>query len=90
MPYPTLPATLASGIVSIYGAGDNVVGISGIAPNPGFYFGEINQVNIYSAYTIGDSVMFSESAVSSRLSYSNWPYTLLDETKIILTESGAL
>jgi len=43
-------------------------------------------VNIYSAYTIGDSVMFPNEAVNSRVSYSNWTYTLLDETKIILIE----
>ena len=86
MPYPTLPATLSSGIVSIYGEGDAASIVSGLVPSPGFYFGEINQVSIYSNYNIGDSVMFSESAINSRVIYSNWPYTLLNEDKIVLIE----
>jgi hypothetical protein len=86
MPYPTLPATLSSGIVSIYGEGDIASVVSGLVPSPGIYFGEINQVSIYSAYTIGDSVMFPESAINSRVVYANWPYTLLEEDKIILIE----
>lgn len=86
MPYPTLPATLSSGIVSIYGEGDSTSIVSGLVTVPGFYFGEINQVNIYSSYTIGDSVMFPESGVNSRVIYAGWPYTLLDETKIVLIE----
>jgi hypothetical protein len=90
MPYPTLPATLASGIVSIYGAGDSISTVSGLLTSPNIFFGEINQVSIYSAYSIGDSVMFPNGAVNSRVSYLNWTYTLLDETKIILTESAAL
>lgn len=85
-PYPSLPATLSQGIVSIYGAGDSVSSISGLVPNPDFFFGEINQVSIYSAYSTGDSVLFAESAVVGRLSYSNWPYTLVEESKIILIE----
>lgn len=86
MPYPTLPATLSSGIVSIYGEGDSTSIVSGLVTVPGFYFGEINQVNIYSAYNIGDSVMFPENGVNSRVIYAGWPYTLLDETKIVLIE----
>lgn len=86
MPYPTLPATLSSGIVSIYGNGDSVSVVSGLVPSVGFYFGEINQVSIYSAYTIGDSVMFPQSAVNSRVVYANYPYTLLEEDKIVLIE----
>jgi hypothetical protein len=86
MPYPTLPATLSSGIVSIYGAGDGVSVVSGLVPTPGFYFGEINQVSIYSAYAVGNSVMFPENAVSSRVLYLNDPYTLVKESEIILIE----
>ena len=84
--YPTLPATLSSGIVSIYGAGSEISVVSGLGSTPGFYFGEINQVNIYSAYNIGDSVMFPETGVYTRVSYADWPYTLVDESKIILIE----
>ena len=86
MPYPTLPATLSTGIVSIYGAGDSVSVVSGLTPTPNFYFGEINQVNIYSAYNIGESIMFPEAAVSTRVLYGNWPYTLVHEDKIVLIE----
>jgi hypothetical protein len=86
MPYPTLPATLSTGIVSIYGAGDSVSVVSGLVTTPGFYFGPINQVSIYSAYNIGDSVMFPESAISSRVLYLNDPYTLVKESEIVLIE----
>lgn len=86
MPYPTLPATLSSGIVSIYGEGSSVSTVSGLLTSPNIYFGEINQVSIYSSYNIGDSVMFPESAINSRVAYNNWTYTLLNETKIILIE----
>lgn len=84
--YPTLPATLSSGIVSIYGPGSEISVVSGLGSTSGFFFGEINQVNIYSAYNIGDSVMFPEGGVYTRVSYADWPYTLVDESKIILIE----
>ena len=88
-PYPSLPATLSQGIVSIYGTGDSVSIVSGLVPNPNFFFGEINQVGIYSSYITGDSVLFGESSVVTRVLYSNWPYTLVEESKIILIESVA-
>lgn len=86
MSYPTLPATLSQGIVSIYGLGDTIGYVSGITTIPGFYFGPINQVSIYSSYNVGDSVMFPESAIHTRIDYGNNPYTLIDENKIILIE----
>lgn len=86
MPYPTLPATLSTGIISIYGVGSTISTVSGLVSNPGFYFGEINQVNIYSSYAIGDSVMFPENAINTRVAYSDWPYTIIEEAKIVLIE----
>lgn len=87
--YPSLPATLSQGIVSIYGAGDSISIVSGLSPNPDFFFGEINQVGIYSSYSTGDSVLFGESSVITRVVYNNWPYTLIEEGKIVLIESAA-
>lgn len=87
---PTLPATLTNGIISIYGAGSNVSEESGIqVQNISFYFGYINQVNVYSAYSVGDSVMFDEGGVVTRVIYSGWPYTLVNEDKVILIETVA-
>lgn len=84
--YPTLPATLSSGIVSIYGLGSETSIYSGLGTAPGYYFGEINQTSIYSNYIIGDSVMFPEDSIKTRVSYSDYPYTLIEESKIILIE----
>ncbi len=81
-----LPSILSQGIVSIYGGGSDF-GVSGIGLlNQNFYFGMIDQVSIYSSYSIYDSVMFGSDAIKARVLYSGWPYTLIDETKIILTE----
>ena len=80
-----LPAILSQGIVSIYGT--NNLGISGINPiGNGFYFGEIDQVSIYSSYSIYDYVLFSQDAIKARVVYSGFSYTLVDESKIILIE----
>jgi len=87
---PTLPAVLTNGIISIYGAGSNVSQESGIeVQNISFYFGYINQVNVYSAYSVGDSVMFQDSSVVTRVIYDNWAYTLVNEDKVILIETPA-
>ncbi len=81
-----LSAILSEGIVSIYGGGSDF-GVSGIEIfNQDFYFGMIDQVSIYSSYSIYDSVMFGSDAIKARVFYAGWPYTLVDETKIILTE----
>lgn len=87
MPYSSLPATLSTNIVSIYGGGNDIGYVSGLSTlSNNFYFGEINQVSIYSSYTVGDSVLFGEDAIRSKVLYGGFPYTLIDETKIILIE----
>lgn len=81
----SLPANLSSGIISIYGTSN--YGISGIGvTNSNFYFGMIDQVSIYSSYSIYDYVLFSADAIKATVTYADFPYTLVDETKIILTE----
>ena len=80
----SLPAILSQGIISIYGA--NSTGISGISVVGDFYFGEVNQVSVYSAYSIYDYVLFPEDAIRARVSYADYPYTLIDESKVILIE----
>ncbi len=81
-----LPAVLSQGVISIYGGGSDY-GVSGIGLlNQNFYFGMIDQVSIYSSYSIYDFVLFGSDAIKTRVLYAGWPYTLVDETKIILTE----
>ena len=81
-----LPATLSQGIISIYGGGSDF-GVSGISLlNSGFYFGMVDQVSIYSSFSIYDNILFSEDAIKARLLFIDYPYTLLDETKVILIE----
>lgn len=79
-----LPAILSQGVVSIYGTSGS--GISGINIDSGFYFGPIDQVSIYSSYSIYDYVMFSEDAIKAVVTYNGFPYTLIDENKVILIE----
>jgi len=83
-----LPATLSEGIISIYGGGSDF-GVSGISVlNSGFYFGMVDQVSIYSSFSIYDNILFSEDAIKARLLFVDYPYTLLDETKVILIEQA--
>jgi hypothetical protein len=83
-----LPATLSQGIISIYGGGSDF-GVSGISLlNSGFYFGMVDQVSIYSSFSIYDNILFSEDAIRARLLFIDYPYTLLDETKVILIEQA--
>jgi hypothetical protein len=83
-----LPATLSQGIISIYGGGSDF-GVSGISLlNSGFYFGMVDQVSIYSSFSIYDNILFSEDAIKARLLFIDYPYTLLDETKVILIEQA--
>jgi hypothetical protein len=84
----SLPATLSQGIISIYGGGSDF-GVSGISVlNSRFYFGVVDQVNIYSSFLIYDNILFSEDAIVARLLFIDYPYTLLDETKVILIEQA--
>jgi hypothetical protein len=83
-----LPATLSEGIISIYGGGSDF-GVSGISIlDSGFYFGMIDQVSIYSSFSIYDNILFSQDAIKAKVLYLDYPYTLLDETKVILIEQA--
>lgn len=82
-----IPATLKPGIVSIYGAGSPSVN-GFVPPDSNFLFGVIDQSWAASPlfFIVGKSVMFKEGDVITRIVYSNWPYTLVPEDKIILRE----
>lgn len=83
-----LPINLAAGQVLIYGAGVEA-GLTGIVPsNTIFKFG-----NIYQAYDGGavfvygnPAVMWNEKDEICRLIYLGYPYTLIEQAKLVGTE----
>ena len=84
-----LSAVLGSGLISIYGAGSNTSTVTGmIVPDNRFFFGVIDQTwnGVNGNVTIGQSVLFQESDVFTRLVYDNQTYTLIQEDKVILIE----
>lgn len=87
-----LPIFLSPGQVLIYGFG-STASVSGIVPSStGFLFGVIQQVWNYGNINaqVGTSVMFNDKDVICRLAVSNannWPYTLIEEAKLVLTEN---
>lgn len=84
-----LSAILGPGLVSIYGAGSNTSTVTGmVVPNGTFFFGVIDQTwnGLPGNVTVGQSVLFQESDVFTRLVYDNQTYTLIGEDKVILIE----
>lgn len=84
-----LSAVLGPGLVSIYGAGSNTSTVTGmIVPDNRFFFGVIDQTwnGLPGNVTVGQSVLFQESDVFTRLVYDNQTYTLIGEDKVILIE----
>jgi len=84
-----LSAILGPGLVSIYGAGSNTSTVTGmIVPNNQFFFGIIDQTwnGVPGNVSVGQSVLFQESDVFTRLVYDNTTYTLIQEDKVILIE----
>lgn len=84
-----LSAVLGPGLVSIYGAGSNTSTVTGmIVPDNRFFFGVIDQTwnGLPGNVSVGQSVLFQESDVFSRLVYDNQTYTLIGEDKVILIE----
>lgn len=61
-----------------------------VAPQD-FNFGEIDQVSQYGiVYSqVGQSVLFKGTDIICRINYSSKNYTLLEEGKVVLTESVA-
>lgn len=85
----SLSAILGPGLVSIYGAGSNTSTVTGtVVPNSSFFFGVIDQTwnGLNGNVSVGQSVMFQESDVFTRLVYDNQTYTLIGEDKVILIE----
>lgn len=82
-----IPIRLSPGQLSIYGAGSSVSQNNIIAPT-GFSFGVIDKIwdNGINGNQVGDSIMFQEQDVLTRLVYSNWIYTIIPQNKIGLTE----
>lgn len=84
-----LSAILGPGLVSIYGPGSNTSTVTGmIVPDNRFFFGVVDQTwnGINGNVSVGQSVLFQESDVFSRLVYDNTIYTLIQEDKVILIE----
>lgn len=84
-----LSAILGPGLVSIYGAGSNTSTVTGmVVPDNRFFFGVIDQTwnGIPGNVSVGQSVLFQESDVFTRLVYNNTTYTLIQEDKVILIE----
>ncbi len=84
-----LSAILGPGLISIYGAGSSTSSLTGmIVPNDSFYFGIVDQTwnGVPGNVSVGQSVMFQQSDVFTRLVYNNTAYTLIQEDKVILIE----
>lgn len=84
-----LSAILGPGLISIYGAGSNTSTVTGmIVPDNRFFFGIVDQTwnGLPGNVSVGQSVLFQESDVFSRLAYDNQTYTLIGEDKVILIE----
>jgi|LauGreDrversion4_2_1035121.scaffolds.fasta_scaffold767433_2 hypothetical protein len=84
-----LSAILGPGLISIYGAGSNTSTVTGmIVPDNRFFFGVVDQTwnGLPGNVSVGQSVLFQESDVFSRLVYDNQTYTLIGEDKVILIE----
>lgn len=82
-----LPFVLAYGYVAVYGNGGSP-GVQGFPAASGWRFGEIVQVSPGLPTSLeGDSVMFKETEVRCRISYQNYPYTIVEQVKIVLTEN---
>lgn len=85
----SLSAVLGPGLVSIYGYGTNQSTLTGmLVPNDSFFFGVIDQTwnGLPGNVSVGQSVLFQQKDVFTRLVYSNQVYTLIEENKAILIE----
>jgi len=84
-----LSAILGPGLVSIYGPGSSSSSLTGmIVPNDSFFFGVVDQTwnGVPGNVSVGQSILFQESDVFTRLVYNNTTYTLIQEDKVILIE----
>ena len=75
----------------IYGDG-MIQSLTGVQPDiTSFVFGSVYQVWNGTAGNInavpGQSVMFNQDDKICRLIFENFPYTLIDEAKLVLTEN---
>lgn len=76
-----LPIDLPAGIVAIYGMGtkESPSGLTLLNEQSDVRFGYVSQVYSGGAVFVydGDSVMFNNNDVSSRVRYLDYPYTLV-------------
>lgn len=86
----SLQAVLAYGNISIYNIYSQ--GNTGILALQGTTFGLIDQVSLYGIEhaVAGQSVLYKPSDEICQLAYSGWKYRIVNETKIILTESEVI
>lgn len=84
-----LSAILGPGLISIYGAGSSSSSLTGmVVPNGSFFFGVVDQTwnGVPGNVSVGQSILFQESDVFTRLVYNGATYTLIQEDKVILIE----
>lgn len=84
-----LSAVLGPGLISIYGAGSSSSSLTGmVVPNGSFFFGIVDQTwnGVSGNVSVGQSVLFQEGDVFTRLVYNGTTYTLIQEDKVILIE----
>lgn len=81
----SLPFTLQDGYVAIYGRG-TTTGVQNFPAAAGWKFGEVVQMapDVYGL--LGESVMFKDIEVRCIIAYQNYPYTLTEKAKLVLTE----
>jgi hypothetical protein len=85
----SLSAVLGPGLVSIYGVGTNYSTVTGmVVPNQSFFFGVVDQTwdGQNGSVSVGQSVLFQQNDIFTRLVYNGQTYTLIPEQKAILIE----
>lgn len=81
-----LPIYLFPGQLAIYGPG-STSGISGVVPkDTSMIFGYVYATGGSTLAIPGDSVLFKNTEILCRLAISNWPYMIVQNDKLILTE----
>lgn len=82
----SLPVVLAYGYVAIYGNGTST-GVQNFPAAAGWKFGEVSDQAPDITGLVGESVMFKTSEVRCIISYQNFPYTITEKAKLVLTEN---
>lgn len=77
---------MAYGYVAVYGRGTQQ-GVQNFPAAQGWAFGEITDQAPDLSGLIGESVMFKKDEARCVISYLNYPYTITEYAKVVLTEN---